>query len=108
MISKELLSEVLGRKVIEVSDLQYANNCLNICGEEGIFLGAYNIHELAHKVKEWAYSIGYGLTSSYSTSDGGKWMCTIHEYEVEYHSAKHSDTETEAIFKAGQWILDNK
>jgi len=54
MISKELLSEVLGRKVIEVSDLQYANNCLNICGEEGIFLGAYNIHELANKVKKWS------------------------------------------------------
>ena len=67
MISKKFLSEVIGRKVIEVSELQFSNNCINLAGEEGVFLGAYNIYELAHKsLKEWAITKGIFYTIDWS------------------------------------------
>lgn len=65
----------------------------------------YNIYELAHKCKEWALNLGYILYS------------TIYGYECYIDSRSFIDntpirflagSEPEAIFKACQWILDNK
>ena len=106
MISKELLSEVLGYKV----ELVKSNNGTTLYFnkyENGDYI---NIHELAHKCKEWAvlkgyeietklYAIGTEIYSSANISYGrnmGKYIDTI------------TTTEPEAIFKACQWILDNK
>ena len=76
MISKELLSEVLETKAW---DIKISNNIL-ICliGDGSEY--RLNIHELAHKCKEWACTYKYLLESG--------------------------STEPEAIFKACQWILD--
>ena len=93
MITKELLSEVLGvYKIIEPYgnilvwewDKSYSNNNCSI-----------NIYELAHKCKEWALQYDYTILSSkgYATISG---------------KVFYDKTEPEAIFKACQWILENK
>ena len=116
MISKELLSKVLEENISEVykmgSNPNFKQNTLLFklygCGE----LCNINIYELAHKCKEWAYTQGYiifskiRLNSSYASCyfhNIGK-----HDYEDNFHNDFRAETESEAIFKACQWILDNR
>ena len=61
-----------------------------------------NMYELTHKCKEWALENGYEL---YSSSIG---ICDIFNNDFENKGAHIAGTEPEAIFKACQWILDNK
>ena len=121
MISKELLSEVLGLKKIE----SISTNLRQI--QEGIYGHAkeneiaylaknqwylLNIHELAHKCKEWALKNEFWLKSSVNNITEfceDEAYCDILDFE---HSLDDfylgGDTEPEAIFKACQWILENK
>ncbi|MEA3280219.1 MAG: hypothetical protein U9Q38_06440, partial [Thermodesulfobacteriota bacterium] len=62
-----------------------------------------NIHELAHKCKEWAYSDGIML-QSYLYND--KARCDIEKFGVFEHEFQVADTEPESIFKACEWILE--
>ena len=113
MISKELLSEVLGYEV-EIrgfkdkfipANFEYIKDMIDV--------KAINIYELAHKCKEWAYTkCNYTLEST-SNPFGG--FCKIEIYEIDIGKAynKPDDVyrgtnEPEAIFKACQWILENK
>ena len=111
MISKALLSEVLG---IPLLHIRY-NNTTNLYEifKEDLFNwsdGSYgrwsnlevNIYELAHKCKAWALNLGYILYSA------------VHGYECYIDSRNFidntpvrflSESEPEAIFKACQWIL---
>jgi len=122
MISKELLSEVLGLKI---KQLDYYSDTKNTI----VFTDTYknygwqleNIYELAHKCKEWAKYYGFKIHSGYSHEAIGqsyatpmkeKWEagnlimaycpddCPVEDFVLQ--------TEQEAIFKACQWILDNK
>lgn len=125
MISKELLSEVLER---EVTDFEYWDNNEYRCTayfdgfRQRFFL---NIYELAHKCKEWAfYTYKISVSSFKSGSFYLKEFNQIKdnsEYWVELDTASidceiniddsgifKSCSEHEAIFKACQWILDNK
>jgi len=96
--------------------LQYANNCLNICGEEGIFLGAYNIDELAHKVKKWALiKKGLSMNSLLFTEDyyddgvtDARVVLSRLGKSTSSPKVFEEGSETEAIFEAGQWILENR
>lgn len=105
VISKELLSEVLEVKVLGFTYIP--NDKDTISSNESIFVTlkdshpCINIHELAHKCKEWAKNKGYYLKSWINDDDSG--TCEILLFGK--HDAK---TEYEAIFKACQWILDNK
>ena len=105
MISKELLSEVLGGEVIQLNNISEVYGVhYEIQKMDGIKLQNINIHELAHKCKEWANSQGYGLSVHTSEISG---------YIVEINYAFditdfHNTSEPEAIFKACQWVLDNK
>ena len=56
MISKELLSEVLGHDDI-CNERIIQNKLLYMCKNDGMidYEYEYNIYELAHKCKEWAY-----------------------------------------------------
>lgn len=130
MISKELWIEVINPDfksdvfkdgIIETFELE--NNTLKVCifSESNNInckgTGLYtpyniNIYQLAHKCKEWALSKGYILMSSPRTSSSfatcefcknGK--C---DYEDDLWNDFRADTEPEAIFKACQWILNNK
>ena len=104
MISKELLSEVLGN--YDFNDYTIINNKLRYHrGHYGI-----NIHELAHKCKEWAFSKGYTLESaSIPKGNFTSSYCVIMENTASRNCysnfAVHGDTEQEAIFKACEWIL---
>lgn len=115
MISKELLSEVLEIEVIEVKDkttgaLYVPDNSIGFAWEEEIS-GLINIHELAHKCKEWATSKGY-IMLSYIEDDKMGYVSLGNLFgktEVELPQPKESfwfeaDTEHEAIFKACEWI----
>jgi len=116
MISKQLLSEVFKKDVIGIiinpkEDLTLGKN------EISIFFDGYkqkwNIYELAHKCKEWALSKGYELHSKLQYDNKG--MCNIEKFEAKAGMScrqiikyTYSDSEIEAIFKACEWILNNK
>lgn len=115
MISRELLSEVLNESRV-ILDYE-----VSICGKEIHYGhtdidedGFINIYELAHKCKEWATPIHsqYFLTifiggisetthiRQYGVDIVDKDLCNIAGFTAV--------TEYEAIFKACEWILDNK
>ena len=114
MISKELLSSVLGLTVVKGLELEgivlWYKGIVNINNQPYAKELNINIYELAHKCKEWAYIQGYvifskiRLNSSYAScyfDISGK-----HDYEDGYHNDFRAECEPEAIFKACQWILD--
>lgn len=112
-LSKELLGSVIEKEikefVIEKNELRYIlENDINSIPE----LYYINIYELAHKCKEWAYSKGYILFSKIrlNSSLASCYFDTMgkHDYEDGYHNDFRAETESEASFKACQWILENK
>lgn len=118
LISKELLREVLNKKVVEICNtydtlindnfidterelaFKYKSNNASILND------TINIYELAHKCKEWALNKGYTLLTKnkecliYSVEEVYDVVECLNQYE-EYFEA---DTEYEAIFKACEWI----
>lgn len=109
MISKELLSEVLGEDratSCNKLEMEIGNNFLIV--DDWIKI---NIYELAHKCKEYALSKGYYLRAEQGVNykDNLQWTAFLNtsmddgaDY-VDYWN----NTEPEAIFKAAQWVLDN-
>jgi len=99
MINKELLSNVLGVEIYQINiignDVMYKIGTAAKWTEKKI-----NIHELAHKCKEWAYSKSYKIASYKSYNN---WICKDPFKGDPYIGA---DTEPEAIFKACEWILE--
>jgi len=112
MISKDLLSEVLGRKVLwHEFTSQYGFDAIEYevhdSSQRGNrFQDVINIHELAHKCKEWA--LGQDEYPIYLSSwvEDDKSYCEI-DMENEEKSTV-ADTEPEAIFKACEWIREQK
>lgn len=105
MISKELLSEVLGYTVTNISLLRGSH--INITGNTEKYTPntvSFNIHELAHKVKAWMNNVGYCPNTYWDTN--GDIKC--HDTYGLLPKPFIGETEPEAIFKAGQWILDNQ
>jgi len=119
MISKELLSEVLGVKVVKV----YSVNKLNELSYE--LAGGelkINIHELANNVKEWALTIdrGYTIDSCMKHTKGKARVGWYEKNHIDKHGTyrEHqfysewfeadNNLEHEAIFEAGQWILESR
>ena len=107
MISKELLSEVLGDEYKDrlVDWFQVEDNYLRTyydCGKYDLQgrptgLGIeINIYELAYKCKEWAFNNGYYL-NIYNDA--------IIVENIKDGSFKYSPM---LVFKACKWILDNK
>ena len=106
IIGKELLSEVLKCRVIEIEehlDSEY-DPCINIHYETindtdyegGVLL--LNIYELAHKCKEWADKIGYTIWSN-ANGDTNVYYDGLNCLDVQEDSAN------EVTFKACEWIL---
>lgn len=130
-ISKELLSELLKdlfEVEINVKDFEIQGNDLywNVqdiyncnypiiqnCNYPIIHdLNKINIYELAHKCKEWAIRKGFVL-SSYPNIMTCEYACdlsvvTSESGQCRYELTMFKDAEPEAIFKACQWILENK
>ena len=111
MISKELMSEELMSEVLKLN-ITYIERCNNsIIYKISVYdrEEEVNIYELAHKCKEWAYSKhGYLLNSRRTFKT--KYLLGYCEVvkDCEFYYSEYSNTEVEAIFKACQWILDNK
>lgn len=118
IISKELLSEVLEIEVENISLMK--NDISQYIGinevKGGGFKGSINIYELAHKCKEWAYdSFKMIITPKFYDYTDPCYDCTI-EYglknENKIKAFAHPDfiskTEPKTIFKACEWILNQK
>jgi hypothetical protein len=113
MISKELLSEVIGERVEKIKSIQ--GNTISFYtvsewyrdhGESE--LSSINIYELDHKVKEWAFDNRYDISTSRSSKGYLAYVyqdeaCGFDEWIHQTSFIKH---EPEAIFKAGEWILE--
>ena len=101
MISKELLSEVLNLNITYIE--RYNNSIIYKVSvydrEEEV-----NIHELAHKCKEWAFKNGYYLTIYNDAID------VVLQSNCKVLENVTNDTfmyDPNLVFKACQWILDN-
>ena len=116
IISKELLSAVLGQEIYD--DIVYASDDIRsnfLDGNDFVYTTKstkftchrINIHELAHKCKEWANSIGYKMESGTNCLIGYS-ASTCRSMTDDGWTVFQSDTEYEAVFQACQWILDNK
>lgn len=125
MISKELLSEVLcylvtNSNIDDTQDIWYVNTYIN---NELLIYDTINIYELAHKCKEWALSKNNLELISAITEEGA--YCQIDNivpstirYDINQMDTScrtvfnsiifDEDTEHEAIFKACEWILEDK
>ena len=121
MISKELLSIVLG---IPLLHIRY-NDTTNLYEifKEDLFnwsAGSYgrwsnlevNIYELAHKCKEWAVNLSpnkhalssyarWGDIRNYKKTNGSYYICQHLVSGIQFEA----ESEPEAIFKACEWIL---
>ena len=104
-MNKKLLSEVLGEEVTfiyeELDEYNMLHYIINNCKCRT------NIYELAHKVKEWALSLNFKLYSVL-VKDGSK--TNLHKVFKNINKSIidktfRADTEPEAIFKAGEWVL---
>lgn len=114
MISKELLSVVLNKKVIDdgISSIELKESTITFIEDywdEDEGPGFYrshtiNVYELANKCKEWAYSTYGIMIQSYPYCGKGR-ADAIKGLKVD--EAFKEKTEPEAIFKAAQWVLDN-
>lgn len=112
IISVELLSEVLDREIFNV---EISNDIKN---RPDVYFNDYeddiNIHELAHKCKEWAIKQEFVDTISslqfreeYYKEDlyDGR-ACVFYADKETPPMIFEEGSEIEAIFKACEWILD--
>ena len=117
MISKELLSEVLDIKYSfkNIKLREYEPYIQWYCDEvykEHVY--SINVYELAHKCKEWAltkHKISLQSTPIEENENEIYWSVILKLFNEEYEeNLEHiiKDTEPEAIFKACQWVLENK
>lgn len=107
MISKDLLSEVLDKKITHVS----------YCEREGIKYNgmfAINIYELAHKCKEYLWKKhNVTLTIDYNWFGVGGIIIEIKKNQQALNVMNFTldsfdfPNEPDYIFKACQWILKN-
>ena len=126
-ISKELLSEVLGRQVALDGNIQIANTVVHY--SDTTHMSSINIYELVHRCKKWArtlkfiyMNIGNPLSETRSGLDirisikqlygkpFGVEIVTLDERFSILSYLKHEtfDTEQDAVVKACEWILKNK
>lgn len=104
IISKELLSEVLydGKYNLEVSEVMSDNTTILV--EDKIEISEFiNIHELAHKCKEWAIGLGFGIMTS-ENKDGVS-VKLFGPYGL-VNEFLPIDTK-KYVFNYCQWILDS-
>lgn len=105
--SKELMSEVLEKPI---GRIEYEEDVRYFYAGTDTFCGEINIYELAHKCKEWA-KLKYFIDID-SHSGCARWGAEAVSHNgrpsVFYEQVFIGRTEPEAIFKACEWIKDNK
>ncbi len=118
MISLELLTTVSGLEILDLCEipLRKKHNTIGFNYKDieiGNNYDEINIYELAHKCKEWALSLGYvfsiySFNFSFNTEQEHRVRLLIGNEVVYWGNDSCDETEVEAIFKACQWILENK
>lgn len=116
MISKELLSEVLGYTPFKIDKIKQVGGIgltLILLNQDGTVRSYQNIYQLAHKCKEWALSNKYMIDSNISptfkeVNNGIVGTSLIYNLNNMESKRFQSDTELEAIFKACEYIMENK
>lgn len=119
--SKELLSDVFNKEVLIISDdtewveekmgesLRANDICIIFAQTDYNPYIILDKHALAHKVKEWAFEQGYELFSKILSNDHQiRGNCLVLRVESDPETVlkiENADTEPEAIFEAGEWIL---
>jgi len=109
MISKELLSAVTGMECSEGRELygKWSNKIEFSISKHNHFNYAVkdtiNIYELAYKCKKWALKNNVKLWSILDSYNSA--IVRINEISKREF---YSHTEPDAIFKACEWILENK
>ena len=101
IISKELVSEVLGLNVVYTESCEYRDGIIGIWTDMNTKpIKEINIYEFAFKCKEWALTKGYFI---YSTNE----LSFIKSFSLETIEtfSNGKDTEIECILKAGEYIL---
>lgn len=99
MISKTLLTVVLGKTIIK---LKLKNNKIVYVGGNTQKRKKINIYELAHKCKEWAFKNNREL---YSSSRGHCYISNLNRNNPSNIIDHYAETEIEAIIKACEYIL---
>jgi hypothetical protein len=105
-LTKQLLNTVLQ----DVTDFYVSDSTVylnrtdaisaNHCTAFGNFEHSINIYELAHKCKEWLYENDVDYTI---------WRTYNHRfYSERLHLDIECSSEIELLFKACQWVLDQK
>ena len=106
-LTNELLSEVLGRKInkfrIECTVSFGTQVEYEVSSETRFYI---NIYELAHKCKEWANQFLQDWNGIGSGIFKDKCWC-VFEWKGEVIQF-YANTEPETVFKACQWIMEQK
>ena len=120
MISKELLSKILG---FEVSGFYLAPNKTFIEAYDEARDERISIYELAFECKKWAYLKWYDIETSINSSGldengnpiyfGYAFLSSMKDKEQildrnMYIKEFEANSESEAVFKACEWILENQ
>jgi len=109
IISKELLSEVVGMPYPCITNMRIGNNIVEYTTYE-LPTHKYkeiNIHELAHKCKEWA--LNQDIVIHTFIDHNGRAFARRGSGIIPTMGGNYSgDTEPEAIFRACEWILEQK
>lgn len=107
-ISKELLSEVLGKEIVDFNMLSHPENRTILAYKPNSEkVGSIiNIYELTHLCKEWAVKEGYALIEY-------PFAVELYNEKLVLRCCKITDKTTilycpSRVFKACQWVLDNK
>lgn len=107
MISKELLNEVLEDEVMHIYDKSdMGENYICYMPKLGCNVDI-NIYEFAFLCKEWALTKGYKIQSQLNSENKGHTHISKIS-ENEWAKGFFENTELGAIFKACEWLLDNK
>ena len=124
LISKELLSDVLGVEVVRIGEfngsnlqvqiehLEYADYYEIAFKRKNDWFSTINIHELAHKCKEWALKNSIRLTVVMNKKITIVYIKSFPRDSSKEMSGKDfpmpikAETEPEAIFKACEWARE--
>ena len=112
IISKELISEVLGLNVAYTEICEHRNNIIGIWTDMNTKpIKEINLYEFVHlNLKQWAFKQGYELFSRILSNDHQHiGNCVVYRVEADPEESlkiMNEKTEIEAIIKACNWILE--
>ena len=113
MISKELLSKVIGLDILAVYGeansiltFKFDESCGNQIGREG----KINIYELAHECKEWAENKNHIIYSHIDRCHSPARQVGVATIGNQVFRGYYgtNESEPEAVLKACEWILENE